>query len=44
MKQFKITGFKNRIWSTIIIKTTLECVSKRATENGFTQITNIEEV
>lgn len=44
MKQYKITGFKNSIWSTIIITTISECVQMRATENGFTEITNIEEV
>lgn len=44
MKQYKITGFKNGVWSTMIIKTIPECIQMRAKENGFTEITNTEEV
>jgi hypothetical protein len=44
MKNYKITGFKHGVWSTQIIKTVPECITLRAKENGFTEITNIEEV
>ena len=44
MQNFLITGFKNGVWKTQIIKTIFECVEKRAKEQGFTVITNIEQI
>ena len=41
---YKVTGFtKSGVWAQITVKTVPALITKRATENGLTEITNIEE-
>ena len=44
MKCYKVTGFtKSGVWAQIKVNTIPELITKRATENGIIEITNIEE-
>ena len=43
MKNYLVIGFRFGVYTTMVIKTTIECVEMRAIEKGFNEICRIEE-